>query len=70
MIPELTIRYDHELRPISAQCSSCGHPMPKPPSDLHDRSDILLWFSDQFIEHRRKEHPIPPYGSHDSPSQT
>jgi hypothetical protein len=67
MIPELTIRYDHELRPQSAECCSCGHQMPKPPSDLHDSADIVSWFSSHFIEHRKEKHPAPPY---ESPSDT
>lgn len=65
MIPEVTIRYDYDLRPVSAQCSSCGQPMPKPPSDLHDTAALIMWFSDRFLEHRKLEHPIPPYGLHD-----
>jgi hypothetical protein len=63
MIPELTIRYDHNLSPVSAQCSSCGQQMPPSPSDLHDSADIVQWFSDHFIEHRKLKHPVPPYGT-------
>ena len=63
MTPELAIRYDHNLRPESAQCSSCGHPMPKPPSDLNDTAAIIQWFSDHFIEHRKEKHPATPYGA-------
>jgi hypothetical protein len=33
MVPELAIRYDHDLRPTSAQCSSCGQQMPGLPPD-------------------------------------
>jgi hypothetical protein len=61
MIPELVIRYDHDLRPKSAQCSSCGHPMPPPPPDFDDSADIVQWFSNQFIEHRKEKHAAPPY---------
>jgi hypothetical protein len=63
VIPELTIRYDHQLRPVSAECTSCGQQMPRPPAYLNDSSDIILWFSDHFIEHRKEKHPAPPYGS-------
>lgn len=63
MIPELTLRYDHDLHPVSAQCSSCGRQMPLPPPDLRDAADIVQWFSVHFIEHRKQEHPAPPYGS-------
>ena len=63
MIPELIIRYDHQLRPISAECISCGQHMPKPPSDLNDDSKIILWFSERFVEHRKEKHPAPPYYS-------
>jgi hypothetical protein len=63
MIAQLTIRYDHNLRPVSAECSSCGQQMPPPPSDLHDAAGIIQWLSDRFIEHRKQKHPAPPYGS-------
>jgi hypothetical protein len=63
MIPELTIRYDHDMRPISAECSSCGQRMPAPPSALRNTADTIMWFSDHFIEHRQQKHPAPPYGS-------
>ena len=61
MIPELIIRYDHQLRPVSAECTSCGQHMHKPPSDLDDDSKILIWFSGHFIEHRKEKLPAPPY---------
>ena len=57
MIPELTIRYGHDLRPESAECSSCGKQMPQPPSELTDSSEIVLWFSGHFIEHRHESTP-------------
>ena len=63
MIAELTIRYDHNLRPVSSECSTCGQHMPPPPRVLHDSGDILVWFSGQFIEHRKQKHPSPPYGA-------
>ena len=65
MIPELTIRYDNDLRPESAECSSCGKQMPQPPSELTDSSEIVLWFSGHYIEHRYEKHPAPRYRSED-----
>jgi hypothetical protein len=65
MIPELTIRYDHRLQPESAECCSCGQQMPQPPSNLKDSSDIILWFSTHFENHRKQKHPATPYGSED-----
>ena len=63
MIPELAIRYDYDLRPNSAQCSSCGQQMPTPPPDLDDPANMVQWFSSHFIEHRKQKHPAPPYGA-------
>lgn len=65
MTPELTIRYDHDLRPVSAECSSCGQRMPAPPPDFHDTNEIIVWFSGHFIEHRKQKHPTPPYAALD-----
>ena len=65
MVPELAIRYDNNLRPTSAQCSTCGQHMPAPPSEVRDTADVLMWFSDQFVEHRTQKHPTPPYGGSD-----
>ena len=65
MNSELVIRYDANLRPISAQCSSCGQQMPSLPSDLPDTPDRIVWFSDHFIEHKKQKHPTPPYGADD-----
>jgi hypothetical protein len=67
MIPELTIRYDHQLQPASAECSSCGQQMPQPPSNLNDSSEIILWFSAHFVDHRKEKHPAPTYGSGHAP---
>jgi len=65
MNSELVIRYDANLRPISAQCSLCGQQMPHLPSDLHDTPDCIIWFSDRFIEHKKSKHATPPYGAQD-----
>ena len=46
MVPELAIRYDNNLRPTSAQCSTCGQHMPTPPSEVRDTADVLMWFGD------------------------
>ena len=67
MIPELTIRYNYDLRPSSAQCSSCSQLMPAPPHHLQDAATILMWFSARFLEHRKQKHPMPPYGTPANP---
>ena len=61
MNSELVIRYDADLQPISAQCSSCGQQMPSLPSDLHETADRVIWLSDRFIEHKKSKHSTPPY---------
>ncbi|WP_162601897.1 hypothetical protein [Occallatibacter savannae] len=63
MSAELTLRYDNNLHPVSAQCSACGQLMPDPPPEVIDAPDVILWFSGHFIEHKRRHHPTPPYGS-------
>jgi hypothetical protein len=63
MNSELVIRYDDQVRPVSAQCSGCGQQMPAPPPTLQDSADIIQWFSVQFIEHKKRNHPTPPYGA-------
>jgi hypothetical protein len=30
--------------------------MPRPPADIVNSADIILWFSVKFIEHRRLKH--------------
>ena len=67
MIPELSIRYDHDLHPVSAECSTCGQQMPAPPPEFRDAPDIVMWFSGQFIEHRKQKHPSPPYAPTERP---
>jgi hypothetical protein len=53
---ELKIDYDDEMRPISATCTGCGEKMPKPPADLQDSADIVVWSSEKYIEHRKLKH--------------
>jgi len=65
MNSELIIRYDPDMRPVSAQCSSCGQQMPNLPTDLRETTDRIIWFSDRFIEHKQSKHPTPPYRRHD-----
>ena len=59
MTSELTFIYDAEMRPVAARCSICRKLMPPPPSHLRDAADMVLWLSEQFILHKRKEHPKP-----------
>ena len=70
MNSELVIRYDPDLRPISAQCTSCGQKMPSLPSDLDDTAARIIWFSDHFIEHKKRKHPAAPYRAHDQQQAT
>jgi|KBSMisStandDraft_5_1062788.scaffolds.fasta_scaffold29187_5 hypothetical protein len=53
---ELNVEYDGEMRPISATCTGCREKMPTPPADLIDPADIIVWLSNQYIEHRRLKH--------------
>jgi hypothetical protein len=41
--------------------------MPAPSPELHDAADIIVWFSDHFIAHRKEKHPASPYGSRGEP---
>jgi hypothetical protein len=49
---ELRFVYDENMRPIGATCSSCGEKMPKPDPALKDAAEIVMWFSERFLEHR------------------
>jgi hypothetical protein len=53
---ELEIEYDQEMTPVSGMCTACREMMPKPPADIVNSADIILWFSVKFIEHRRLKH--------------
>ena len=54
---ELVFTYDENMKPLWAQCSRCGEHMPLPPLNLEDTADIFLWFSGQFLEHKKRKHP-------------
>ena len=56
---ELVFIYDAEMRPVSAKCSLCGQLMQPPPSTLLDAADMVLWLSQQFLEHKRIKHSPP-----------
>ena len=60
MLTELSFVYDPEMRPVSARCSVCGQLMPTPPSTLRDAADMVMWLSQQFLEHKRLKHPQQP----------
>jgi len=60
MRPELSFIYDPEMRPVSARCSLCGQLIQPPPSTVLDAADMVVWLSQQFIEHKRLRHPTPP----------
>jgi hypothetical protein len=54
---ELAIVYNSDMFPVSASCTHCGEEMPKPDACLEFPADIVLWFSLQFLEHKRLKHP-------------
>ena len=56
---ELKIEYDSEMKPVSASCTACGEQMPLPPAKtfyLNDSADTIVWFSEVYIEHRKRKH--------------
>lgn len=57
---ELVFTYDECMVPRWAQCSRCGERMPLPPLNLIDPADIILWYSGQFLEHKKLKHPSVP----------
>ena len=59
MCSELSFIYDADMRPVSARCSRCRQLMPPPPSALRDAGDMVMWLSQQFIEHKRLKRPVP-----------
>jgi len=56
---ELCFNYDEEMRPVSAKCSRCGQLFEPPSSTLLDAVEITALMSQQFIEHKRINHPAP-----------
>jgi hypothetical protein len=53
---ELQIEYNEEMKPISATCTACGEKMPKPPGELQNSADVIVWLSEKYIEHRKLKH--------------
>jgi hypothetical protein len=60
MLTELSFVYDPEMRPVTARCSVCGQLMAPPPSTVRDAADMVMWLSQQFLEHKRLKHPQQP----------
>jgi hypothetical protein len=56
MKTELRFVYDENMRPISATCTGCAEQMPKPDPVLENAADIILFFSKEYIEHRKRKH--------------
>lgn len=56
MRTELAITYDTYMHPLAAKCKGCGEVMPAPGPDLKEPVDIILWFSQLYVEHRRLKH--------------
>ena len=55
MKTELRFAYDENMRPISATCTGCGEQMAKPDPSLENSADIVMWLSEQFLEHRKEK---------------
>jgi len=53
---ELKFEYDEGARPISATCTACSEKMPNPPEELQNPTDIIMWSSEKYIEHRKLKH--------------
>ena len=53
---ELKVSYDPEIKPVSGSCTVCGEEMPKSPADLQNPTDIIVWLSDKYIEHKKVKH--------------
>ena len=56
MRTELAITYDRTMHPLSAVCKGCGERMPQPSPEVEAPVDIILWFSQLYVEHRRLKH--------------
>jgi hypothetical protein len=56
MRTELAINYDSRMHPLSARCKECGAAMRSADPKLKDPIDIILWFSQLYVEHRRAMH--------------
>lgn len=53
---ELKIEYDGQMKPIRAVCNGCGEKMPLPLADLQNAADIIVWFSNKYLDHRKLKH--------------
>jgi hypothetical protein len=53
---ELKFEYDDDAKPICATCTACGEKMPKPPAELQNTADIIMWSSEKYIAHRKLKH--------------
>ena len=53
---ELNIEYDSAMKPVSATCTGCREKMPNPPADTVHSADLIMWLSNQYIEHRKLKH--------------
>lgn len=53
---ELAFGYDKNSFPISANCRRCGEEMPKCDPSVIDSAEAVLWFAQQYLEHKLKKH--------------
>jgi len=54
----LAITYDGFMHPLAAKCRDCGEEMRQPGPELVEPVDIILWFSQLYVEHRRLKHVV------------
>lgn len=59
MRTDLKFDYSGEISPISAICLACGERMPTPPPSLRDPAEIVLWLSENYLEHKKLTHAAP-----------
>ncbi|WP_109487510.1 hypothetical protein [Occallatibacter savannae] len=57
-LPELAIYLDDAMKPVSGTCNLCGGRMPRPPANLIDSCEIVMWLSAQFLEHKDRCHTL------------
>jgi hypothetical protein len=60
MRTELSITYDRNMHPLSAKCKGCGEQMGQPGPELKEPVDIILWYSQLYVEHRKLKHAPAP----------
>ena len=57
MRTELQFTYDDNMHPTAAHCTRCGRAMRMPDAQMRDTAQIIMVISEQFLRHKRIEHP-------------